>query len=147
MASVCSKANSLQTARKTMKKLSAILWIFLAALFAVSFAIVTHLVNPAEKVNALWIVTAAASFYISAVYDTNITGPKATLISAQGLDNVGNPVGTAATQILTVQDIDGPSLQVLIANKVVPKGTTAATTAASSARSPCVRESVVTRRS
>jgi hypothetical protein len=73
---------------------------------------------------------AAASFYVSAIHDTNVTGPKVTLISAQGLDNVGNPVGTAATQILTVQDIDGSSLQVLIANKVVPKGTTAATTAA-----------------
>jgi subtilase family serine protease len=72
---------------------------------------------------------AAVSFYVSAIHDTNVTGPKVTLISAQGLDNVGNPVGTAATQILTVQDIDGPSLQVLIANKVVPKGTTAATTA------------------
>jgi subtilase family serine protease len=72
---------------------------------------------------------AAVSFYVSAVYDTNVTGPKVTQISAQGLDNVGNPVGTAAIQILTVQDIDGPSLQVLIANKVVPKGKTAAMTA------------------
>ena len=72
---------------------------------------------------------AAVSFYVSAIYDTNVTGPKVTLISAQGLDNAGNPVGIAATQILTVQDIDGPSLQVLIANKVVPKGTAAATTA------------------
>ena len=35
-----------------MKKLSFLLWIFLAILFSFSFAIVTGIFNPREKVNA-----------------------------------------------------------------------------------------------
>ncbi|MBP7865625.1 MAG: carbon starvation protein A [Acidobacteria bacterium] len=49
-----------------MKTLSRILWVGVAAVFALSFAIVTGLFNPAEKVNALWLVTAAACFFLLA---------------------------------------------------------------------------------
>jgi carbon starvation protein len=49
-----------------MKKLSFILWIFLAILFSLSFAIVTGIFNPQERVNAIWMITAAACFYILA---------------------------------------------------------------------------------
>lgn len=42
------------------------MWMGVAAVFALSFAIVTGLFNPAEKVNALWLVTAAACFYLLA---------------------------------------------------------------------------------
>jgi carbon starvation protein len=49
-----------------MKKLSFILWIFLAILFSFSFAIVTGIFNPQEKVNAIWMITATACFYILA---------------------------------------------------------------------------------
>lgn len=40
------------------------LWVLVAALCAVAFAIVTGLLHPAEKVNALWLVVAAACFYV-----------------------------------------------------------------------------------
>ena len=46
-----------------MKKLSFLLWIFLAILFSLSFAIVTGILNPQEKVNAVWLIAAAACFY------------------------------------------------------------------------------------
>lgn len=46
-----------------MKIVSSILWILLTILFAVAFAIVTGIVNPQEKINALWLVVAAACFY------------------------------------------------------------------------------------
>ncbi len=72
---------------------------------------------------------ASTLFYVAAVNDTNVTGPKLTLISAQALDNAGNPVGTAATGLLTVEDVNGPLLNVTIASKVVPKGVNPATTA------------------
>lgn len=49
-----------------MKKLSFLLWIFLAILFSISFAIVTGIFNPSEKVNAIWLITAAACFYVLA---------------------------------------------------------------------------------
>lgn len=49
-----------------MKTLSKVMWLGLAAVFALSFSIVTGLFNPAEKVNALWLVTAAACFYLLA---------------------------------------------------------------------------------
>jgi carbon starvation protein len=49
-----------------MKKLSFLLWIFLAILFSFSFAIVTGIFNPSEKVNAIWLITATACFYILA---------------------------------------------------------------------------------
>ena len=39
-------------------------WIAVAALGAVAFAIVTGVVRPEEKINALWLVVAAACFYI-----------------------------------------------------------------------------------
>lgn len=42
------------------------LWIALALIAACSIAVVTRIFNPSEKVNALWIVTAAACFYILA---------------------------------------------------------------------------------
>jgi carbon starvation protein len=49
-----------------MKKLSFLIWIFLAILFSISFAVVTGIFNPREKVNAIWLITAAACFYILA---------------------------------------------------------------------------------
>lgn len=49
-----------------MRKFKAGVWVTLALLFAVSFAIVTGIFNPGEKINALWLITAAASFYILA---------------------------------------------------------------------------------
>lgn len=49
--------------KKTVK---IIFWVIISLLFALSFAIVTHIYNPAEKINALWVVTAAATFYMLA---------------------------------------------------------------------------------
>jgi carbon starvation protein len=49
-----------------MKKLSFLLWVFLAIFFSVSFAVVTGIFNPEEKVNAIWLIIAAACFYILA---------------------------------------------------------------------------------
>ncbi len=46
---------------KVLRKLS---WMALAALCAVAFAIVTGVLQPQEKINALWLVVAAACFYI-----------------------------------------------------------------------------------
>jgi carbon starvation protein len=46
-----------------MKKLSFFIWIFLSILFSFSFAVVTGIFNPQEKVNAIWLITAAACFY------------------------------------------------------------------------------------
>lgn len=42
-------------------------WVALALLCAVAFSIVVGILNPAEEVNALWLVVAAACFYILAV--------------------------------------------------------------------------------
>ncbi len=42
------------------------LWVGISVLFAVSFAIVTGLLNPSEKVNAIWLVTASGCFFILA---------------------------------------------------------------------------------
>jgi carbon starvation protein len=50
-----------------MKKiLTATIWIVLSILFAISFAIVTGIFHPQEKVNALWLVVAAACFFMIA---------------------------------------------------------------------------------
>jgi len=49
-----------------MKKLSFLIWISLAILFSFSFAIVTGIFHQEEKINAIWLVTAAACFYILA---------------------------------------------------------------------------------
>jgi carbon starvation protein len=49
-----------------MKKLLFLLWIFLTLLFSLSFGIVTGIFNPQEKINAIWLITAAACFYILA---------------------------------------------------------------------------------
>ena len=49
-----------------MKKLSFFIWIFLAILFSLSFAVVTGIFNPQEKINAIWLITATACFYILA---------------------------------------------------------------------------------
>lgn len=43
--------------------LTKIIWIITALIAAVSLAVVVGVVNPDEKVNALWLVTAAACFY------------------------------------------------------------------------------------
>ncbi|OLB81530.1 MAG: carbon starvation protein A [Nitrospirae bacterium 13_2_20CM_2_61_4] len=45
---------------------SSIVWAGLAVLSAVGFGIVTGIVNPDEKVNGLWLVVAAACFYVLA---------------------------------------------------------------------------------
>ncbi|MCL4874011.1 carbon starvation protein A [bacterium] len=47
-------------------KLSSIVIAALALLFAISFAVATRIVNPSESVNALWLVIAAACFFIIA---------------------------------------------------------------------------------
>jgi carbon starvation protein len=47
-----------------MKPSAKILWIALSLVAAFSLAVVVRIVNPAEKVNALWMVTAAACFYV-----------------------------------------------------------------------------------
>jgi carbon starvation protein len=41
-----------------------LVWLLISLVAAVSIAIVTGLFNPAEKVNALWLITAAACFYV-----------------------------------------------------------------------------------
>ncbi len=47
-----------------MKLFLKILWVVLALAAALSVAVVVRIVNSSEKVNALWIVTASACFYI-----------------------------------------------------------------------------------
>jgi hypothetical protein len=69
------------------------------------------------------------TFYVAAVNDNVVSGPKLTLLSAQVLDAFGNAVGKVVTQLLTVQDDDGPALKLAIASKVVPKGLNPATSA------------------
>ena len=49
-----------------MKKLSFLIWIFISILFSFSFAVVTGIFNPQEKVNAIWLIVAAGCFYILA---------------------------------------------------------------------------------
>jgi len=50
-----------------MNVLKNIGWAALAVLCAVAFAIVAGVLNPAEKVNALWLVVSAACFYVLAI--------------------------------------------------------------------------------
>ncbi len=49
-----------------MKALGTFLWAGIAALCAVAFAMVTGILRPEENVNALWLVIAAACFYVLA---------------------------------------------------------------------------------
>lgn len=49
-----------------MKILKTTAWILVSLLCAVSFGFVTGLLNPGEKVNGLWLVTAAGCFYVLA---------------------------------------------------------------------------------
>jgi carbon starvation protein len=49
-----------------MKIVSYLIWIIVSLLFALSFAVVTGVLNPQEKVSAIWIVIAAATFYVIA---------------------------------------------------------------------------------
>ena len=49
-----------------MKTLKTTAWILVSLLCAVSFGFVTGLLNPGEKVNGLWLVTAAGCFYVLA---------------------------------------------------------------------------------
>ena len=49
-----------------MKTLKTTAWILVSLLCAVSFGFVTGLLNPDEKVNGLWLVTAAGCFYVLA---------------------------------------------------------------------------------
>ena len=46
--------------------LGKLVWLVISAVAAGSLAVVAGLVNPGEKVNALWLVTAAACFYLVA---------------------------------------------------------------------------------
>jgi hypothetical protein len=64
---------------------------------------------------------ASATFPIAAVNDGLLSGPKMTTISAQPLDALGNLVGNSAIQPLVVQDDDGPTLRVFLANTIVSK--------------------------
>jgi carbon starvation protein len=47
-----------------MKVIRTTLWIIIAVVAALSLAVVVGIFHPAEKVNAIWIVTASACFYI-----------------------------------------------------------------------------------
>ena len=85
----------------------------------------------------------AAGFFVAAVADDIVTGPKVTLISAQVLDASGNPVGSPAAHALVVQDDDGPTLKVLIKQKVVSKGLSPATTAVVWRNTPPTNDLVV----
>ncbi len=49
-----------------MKTVKTTAWILVSLLCAVSFGFVTGLLNPEEKVNGLWLVTAAGCFYVLA---------------------------------------------------------------------------------
>ena len=49
-----------------MTGVASIVWAGLAVLCAVGFGVVTGIVNPDEKVNGLWLVVAAACFYVLA---------------------------------------------------------------------------------
>ncbi len=49
-----------------MKTVSTIAWILVSLLCAVSFGVVTGLLNPEEQVNGLWLVTASGCFYVLA---------------------------------------------------------------------------------
>lgn len=46
-----------------MKKIRIVIWIAVALLFSLSFAIVTGIYNPEETINAVWLVTAAGCFF------------------------------------------------------------------------------------
>jgi carbon starvation protein len=50
----------------SMKILWQLFWVAVALLCAAAFAIVTGLVRPEERINALWLVVAAACFYVLA---------------------------------------------------------------------------------
>jgi carbon starvation protein len=50
-----------------METLKSAGWVALALLCAVAFSIVTGILNPAEEVNGLWLVVAAACFYVLAI--------------------------------------------------------------------------------
>lgn len=54
-----------------------ILWALVAALCAVAFGFVAGLLNPGERVNGLWLVVAAACFYVLALrfYGRFLAGP------------------------------------------------------------------------
>ncbi|HEX3720122.1 MAG TPA: CARDB domain-containing protein [Verrucomicrobiae bacterium] len=86
----------------------------------------------------------SANFYVAAVDGTNLPGPRTTLIAAQALDVLSNAVGTAATEVLTVQDTNVPLLTVAISNKVVAKGLDPATTATVARDTPATNALVVT---
>jgi carbon starvation protein len=58
---------ALNRIESTMKVLKNIGWVALAVLCAAAFAIVAGILNPAEEVNALWLVVAAACFYVLAI--------------------------------------------------------------------------------
>ena len=74
-------------------------------------------------------LAAQATFYVAAVRDDTFTGPRLTTISARSLDALGNLVGNAASQLLVVEDDQGPALKVRVMDKVVAKGLNPATSA------------------
>ena len=47
-------------------KLKNVVWILLGILFVISFAFITQIFNPGEKINAIWLITASGCFYILA---------------------------------------------------------------------------------
>jgi|GEM_PF-1647902 len=84
------------------------------------------------------------SFYVAVVGTNAVTGQRLSLLSAQALDVTGSPAGAAATELFFVQDTNGPSLTVTIANKVVGKGLNPATTATVSRNTPATNDLFVT---
>ncbi len=46
-----------------MKIFLSFIWLILAVIFAVAFALITGIFNPQEKINALWLVVAAGCFF------------------------------------------------------------------------------------
>jgi hypothetical protein len=87
---------------------------------------------------------AEASFYVAAVNDNVVTGPKPTLISAQVLDTFLNPIGAVASQLLMVQDNDGAALKLVLTPKVVGKGLSSAASATVTRNTPPTNNLLVT---
>ena len=103
--------------------------------------------NPVTEVPAEIVIPGfqgSATFYVAAQPLTKVIWPQATLITAQALDIQSNAVGNLAAAGLTVQSINGPTLTLVISNKVVAKGLTPATTAVVSVNPPATNDLVVT---
>jgi len=78
-----------------MKIFMKILWVAVSLLAAISIGVVVGWLNPAEKVNALWIVTAAACFYAISYrfYAAFITAKVLTIDSGRKTPAINHPDG------------------------------------------------------